>query len=111
MALIRKVPCSTLAGETHEQNGNFGISINEATVKIGEPEEGLNILDFLWFRPILNNLNFVRSHCKSFRRQHISEVFAGSDMELAFVCTGKKSVSSESFQYFPDMFLVLRNVV
>jgi len=32
-------------------------------------------------------------------------------MELAFVCTGKKSVSSESSEYFPDMGFVLGNVV
>jgi len=35
------------------------------------------------------------------------EVFAGSDMELAFVCTGKKSVSTESAEYFPNMEFVL----
>src|SRR6266481_4820335 len=97
MALIRKVPYSTLAGETREWNGDLGISVNEAMVKIGESKEGLNILDFPWFRPILNNLNFVRSHCESFGRQHISKVFAGSDVELTFVCAGKKSISSESF--------------
>src|SRR6266481_8613012 len=97
MAIIGKVPYSTLAGETRERNSDLGISVNEATVKIGESEEGLNILDFSRFRPILNNLNLVRSHCESFRRQHISEVFTGSDMELAFVCVGEKSISSESF--------------
>ena len=32
-------------------------------------------------------------------------------MELAFVCLGKKSVSAESVKYFPDMFLVLGNIV
>src|SRR5467141_4076865 len=32
-------------------------------------------------------------------------------VELAFVCTGKKSVSLESSEYFPDMGFVLRNVV
>ena len=32
-------------------------------------------------------------------------------MELAFVCMGKKSVSMESTEYFPNMCFVLRNVV
>ncbi len=111
MALIGKLPNSTLAGETSKRNGDLGISINETMVEVRETEEGLNVLDFLLFGPILNDLNFVRSHRKSFGRQHISEVFAGSDMELAFVCMGEKAISSKLFQYFLDMFLVFENVI
>src|SRR5882672_679912 len=51
-ALIGKVPCGTLAGKTHKWNCDFRISVNETTVEVGETEEGLNILDFLGFRPI-----------------------------------------------------------
>jgi len=43
--------------------------------------------------------------------QHISEVFAGSDVELALSGTGKKSVSAESAEYFPNVEFVLRNIV
>jgi len=32
-------------------------------------------------------------------------------MELTFVCTGKKSVSAESAEYFPNVGFVLRDVV
>ena len=32
-------------------------------------------------------------------------------MELAFVCMGKKSISVESSEYFPNMSFVLGNVV
>src|SRR5882724_6592024 len=32
-------------------------------------------------------------------------------MELVFVCTGKKSISAESVEYFLNMGFVLRNVV
>src|SRR5882672_7063949 len=46
MALIRKMPCGTLAGKMHKQNSDFRISINEATIEVGETEEGLNVLDF-----------------------------------------------------------------
>src|SRR5882724_6806139 len=38
-------------------------------------------------------------------------VFAGSGMDLTFVCMGKKSISAESAEYFPNMGFVLRNVV
>src|SRR5467141_304559 len=111
MALIRKVPGGTLAGKMHKQNHDFGISINEMTVKVGETEEGLNVLDFPGFGPILDNLDLVWGHGEAFWRQHVSKVFAGSDMELAFVCMGKKSVSAELSEYFLDMSFVLRNVV
>src|SRR5882672_1635292 len=111
MALMGKVPRGTLAGKMRERNSDFGISVNEMTVKVGEPEEGLNVLDFSGFRPILDYLDFVLGHGEAFGRQHISEVFAGSDMELAFVCTGKNSISTESAKYFSDMSLVFGNVV
>src|SRR5882672_1190309 len=111
MALIGKVPRGTLVGKTREWNGDFGISVNETTVKVGEIEEGLNVLDFSRFRPILNYLDFVLGHGEAFGRQHVSEVFTGSDMEFAFVCTGKKSISTEFAKYFSDMSLVFGNVV
>jgi len=34
-----------------------------------------------------------------------------NDMELAFVCMGKISISMESAEYFPNMGFVLGNVV
>src|SRR5467141_4468358 len=111
MALIGKVPGGTLAGKTRKRNCDFGVSENETTVEVGETEEGLNILDFLRFGPILDNLDLVRGHGEAFGRQHVSEVFAGSDVELTFVCTGKKSVSAESSKYFSDVSLVFGNVV
>ena len=38
-------------------------------------------------------------------------VFAGSDVELALVCMGKKSINMESAEYFPNVGFVLGNVV
>src|SRR5467141_3001883 len=111
MALIGKVPRGTLVGKTCERNSDFGISVNETMIEVGETEEGLNVLDFSGFRPMLDYLDFVLGHGEAFGRQHISEVFAGSDVELAFVCTGEKSVSTESAKYFSDMSLVFGNVV
>src|SRR5882724_73611 len=111
MALIREMPGGTLVGKMREQNCDFGISVNKTTVEIGKAKEGLNVLDFSWNWPILDDLDFVRGHGEAFMLQHISEVFAGSDMELAFVCMGKKSVSVESAEYFLNMEFVLRNIV
>jgi len=81
--------------------------MNEVMVKAGDAEESLNILDFPWYGPILDDLEFVWGHGEAFGRQHISEVFSGTDMEITFVCTGKKSISMESVVYFPNMGFVL----
>src|SRR5882724_1966342 len=94
-----------------EWNSDFGISKNESSVKVGETEERLNIFDLSGFRPILDYLDFVRCHGEAFGRQHISEVFTGSDIEFAFVCMGKKSISAESVKYFSDVSLMFGNVV
>src|SRR5882672_9950249 len=111
MALIGKVLGGTLVGKTRKWNCDFRISVNETMVEVGETKEGLNVLDFLRFGPILDNLDLVWGHGEAFGRQHVSEVFAGSDMELTFVCMGKKSVSAESSEYFANMSFVLGNVV
>ena len=66
MALIGKVPGGTLAGKTRKRNCDFGVSENETTVEVGKTEEGLNILDFPRFGPILDNLDLVRGHGEAF---------------------------------------------
>src|SRR5882724_1362660 len=111
MALIRKVPGGTLAGKTCKWNGDFGISINETMVKVGKNKEGLDVLDFLGFQPVLDDLDFLQGHGEAFQRQHISEVFAGSGMELTFICMGKKSASAESVEYLLNVEFVLGKVV
>ena len=67
MAPIREMPRGTLSGKMHKWNGDFGISINEAMVEVGKAEERLNILDFLWYWPILDDLEFVQGRGKAFR--------------------------------------------
>jgi len=101
----------TLVGKMHKQNGDFRISINEMMVKVGETKEGLDVLDFPGFWAVLDVLEFVWGHGEAFRRQYISEVFSGSDMELPFVCMGKKYVSEELSEYFLDVGFVFGNVI
>jgi len=76
-----------------ERNGDFRVSENEMTIEVGKSEERLDVFDFLWFWPILDDSDLVRGHGEAFGGQHISEVFAGSDMELTFVCMGKQSLA------------------
>src|SRR5882724_932049 len=67
VALIREMQGGTLAGKTHKWNCDFRISVNEATVESGKAKEILNILDFLWYWPILVDLDFVWGHGEAFR--------------------------------------------
>jgi len=44
-------------------------------------------------------------------RQHVSKVLPGSDVELAFVCSSKHSISAEPTKYFLNVSFVFGNVV
>src|SRR5882724_992714 len=111
MALIGEVPRGTLAGKMRERNGDFRVSENETMIEVGESKERLDVFDFLGFWPILDDLDLVRGHGEAFRRQHVSDVFAGSDVELTFVCMGKQSISMEPMKYFLNVSFVFGNVV
>src|SRR5882724_3777878 len=111
MALIGEVPRGTLVGKTRKRNSDFRVSENETTIEVGESKERLDVFDFPGFRPILDNLDLVRGHGEAFGRQHVSEVFAGSDMELTFVCVSKQSISAEPAKYFLNVSFVFINVV
>jgi len=56
----------TLAGKICKWNHYFGISMYEATLEVGKAEERLNILDFPWYGPILDDLDFVWGHGEAF---------------------------------------------
>src|SRR5882724_9410589 len=59
MALIGEMARGTLVGKMCKRNCDFRISINEVMVEVGKAEERLNILDFPWYWPILDDLDFV----------------------------------------------------
>jgi len=67
MAIIGEMPGGSLVGKTCKQDCDFRISINEMMVEFGKTEEGLNVLDFSWNWPILNDLEFVWGHGEAFR--------------------------------------------
>ena len=71
----------------------------------------MNVLDFAWFRPILDDLDFVGGHSQAIWREHVSKVFTGSDVKFAFVCTGEEAISVEAVKYFPDVSFVLGKVI
>ena len=71
----------------------------------------MDVLDFTWFQPILDNLDFIGGHCQAVGREHVSKVFTGSDVKFAFVCTGEEAISVEAVKYFPDVSFVLGKVI
>jgi len=59
MALIGEMPRGTFMGKMCKWNHDFRISMKEAMAEVGKAKERLNIFDFFWYRPILNDLDFV----------------------------------------------------
>ena len=46
-----------------EGAGNLGEVVDEPSVEVHEPYEGLDILYFRWLRPVCDSLDFNRVHC------------------------------------------------
>ena len=80
--------------------------MDESTVKVCESEEGLNVLNFPWFQPIGNGLNFLCGHGESVRRETEPEVLSGGGMELTLLWLGEEIVLSEALEDFADVFLM-----
>ena len=55
--IVVKVPWTVLSSETSEWNDYVWIIENETFVEVGETLKGLDILYFLWFRPLLNGFS------------------------------------------------------
>ena len=60
----------------------------------------MNILDFLGFQPVLNNLYFVVRHGKARRRKNISQILYWLGVEFVFLCFGIKTSLVEILEYF-----------
>ena len=106
-----KLECDSFAGELGEWYNNVGIVENEATVKISEAEEGLNILYFLWLGPVLNYLNFRLVHGESLGRQDVPKVLYSLRVKLTFVGAGKEPVLAKALEHFFDMFAMIHGII
>jgi len=71
----------------------------------------LNILDFLGFQPVLNNLYFVIGHGKARRRKDVSQILYLLGVKFAFLCFGIKTSFVEMLEYFFYMPVMLRHVI
>ena len=58
-ALLGEIPGEAFARKPSEWDSDGRISINKSLVEVRETEEGLDVADFVRFRPILNAFDFV----------------------------------------------------
>ena len=71
----------------------------------------MNILDFLGFQLVLNNLYFVVRHSKARRRKNVSQILYRLGVEFAFLCFGIKASLVEMLEYFFYMPVMLGHVI
>ena len=90
---------------------DVGVVGNESSVEVCKTQEGLKVLDFSGFRPILNGLNFSGEHGETIFGKNVAEVFNCISGEMTFVGAGIKFVLSESLEYFMDMSMMFLGVI
>ena len=61
-AFRTEVANNSFSSHTPEQNHDIGVVKNESPIKISKSKKGLNVLDFVRFRPFLDGLDLVISH-------------------------------------------------
>jgi len=71
----------------------------------------LNVLDFLGFWPVFNNLYFVVGHSKARRKKDISQILYQLRVEFTFLCFGIKASLAEMLEYFFHILVMLRHVI
>ena len=69
---IRDTSVHPNTSEMGEWNGDFGVFWNKTLIEIGKAQEGLDVFDLWGFRPILNDLDFVRGHSEATWREDIA---------------------------------------
>jgi len=72
-----------------KQDNDIGVVENEASVEVGEAEEGLNVPHFPWLGPFLYGLDLSLVHGESLGRENVSEVLNSFRMEFALVSAGE----------------------
>ena len=80
--------------------------MDEVVVEVHKTEEGLNVLNFTRFGPILDSLNLLHGHRESRGREDIAQILHSVSMELALQGVGKESMLSQSLENFLDVFLM-----
>ncbi|KIO00037.1 hypothetical protein M404DRAFT_153735 [Pisolithus tinctorius Marx 270] len=106
VALLGKVPRSTLSCEASERNDDVRVVINESSVEICEAEERLDVSHLPWLRPVTDCLNLLSGHGETRGGKNITEVLDGVRVKLALLQLGIKTMLSKAVEYLFYMFVV-----
>ncbi|KIO00945.1 hypothetical protein M404DRAFT_151712 [Pisolithus tinctorius Marx 270] len=106
VALLGKVPRSTLSCEVSEWNNDVRVVINELSVEICETKDRLDVSHLPWLRPVVDCLNLLSRHGGTRGRENITEVLDGVGVKLALLWLGIKTMLSKVAEYLFYMFAV-----
>ena len=59
---ITEVKYNVFASQVHHGATNNSVVLNKTSVEVAEPEEGMDLLDIRWLRPLSNSINLFRVH-------------------------------------------------
>ncbi|KIO03918.1 hypothetical protein M404DRAFT_144465, partial [Pisolithus tinctorius Marx 270] len=109
VALLGKVPRSTLLREVSEWDDDVRVVINELSVEICETKERLDVSHLLRLRPVVDCLNLLSGHGETRGRKDITEVLDGVRVKPALLWLGIKTMLSKAVEYLFYMFMVYHN--
>src|SRR6266498_504379 len=75
----------------------FREALNEPSIEVSEPQEGLHFILIHWGRPIPNTSNLDQVHCYRVVRDDHSEVRNHGLFELTLVCSKVELVLIQEF--------------
>src|SRR5258708_40074591 len=81
--------------------GNLREVMDESSVEVHEPYEGLDILDLCWLRPVCGSLDFNRVRCYMVLRDTKAKVVLLSVFTLAFLQSEESLVGMQRLEYLP----------
>lgn len=106
-----EVPFDGFSGEADKRKDYVGVMTDESPIKVGKPQERLDVLHFAGFRPVLDNLDFSRIHSQTVRRKKESKILNSILVKSTFVGSSVEPMFSESSENFLNMFAVIIGVV
>ncbi|KIN96867.1 hypothetical protein M404DRAFT_162045, partial [Pisolithus tinctorius Marx 270] len=95
VALLGKVPRSTLSHEASEWNDDVGVVINESSVEVCETKERLDVSHLPRLRPVADCLNLLSGHGETGGRKNITKVLDRVRVKLALLWLGIKAMLSK----------------
>ncbi|KIN95566.1 hypothetical protein M404DRAFT_165501 [Pisolithus tinctorius Marx 270] len=96
VALLGKVPRSTLSREASEQNDDVRVVVNESSVEVCKAKERLDVSHLPQLRPVMDCLNLLSGHGETGGRKNITEVLDRVRVKLALLQLGIKAILSKA---------------